>query len=138
MTQLRKCKCGISNHFDTILTGIGHRGSSFTDVDAVTHDARTHRFLFQEFKQEGEPVDPAQYRALKDLVAIPKHFTVWIVIKRHDGQIGWSAFGHPERVISVVEYQARFAAWWADRSYEPPVVPTGAIVAALDVDEIHW
>jgi len=136
MTQLRKCKCGISNYFDTILGGIGHRGSSFTDVDAVTHDVRTHRFLFQEFKQEGEKIDPSQYRVLKDLVAIPKHFTVWIVVKRRDGQIGWSQFSQPEHVISVPEYQARFAAWWADCPYKPSQVD--AIVAPLDVGEIHW
>lgn len=131
MTQLRRCKCGISNYFDTILQGIGHRGSSFTDVDAVAHDGRTHRFLFQEFKQDGEPLHPSQHWMLKDLVAIPAHFTVWLMVKRRDGQIGWSEFGHAERVISVAEYQGRVAAWWADRPYHPPPV-------ALNVDEIPW
>lgn len=30
---------------DHVLAGIGHRGSSFTDVDAVTHDEATGRWL---------------------------------------------------------------------------------------------
>jgi hypothetical protein len=112
MTQLRRCKCGISNYFDTVLAGIGHRGSSFSDIDAVSHDGKTGRFLLQEFKREGEPLDPAQHWMLQELAALPRHFTVWHVVKRDDGQIGFAVFSHALEVIPVQEYQRRFQCWW--------------------------
>lgn len=120
MTQLRKQKDAISNYFDSILAGIGHRGSSFTDIDGATHDGATKRWLFQEFKQDGEKLDKAQRWMLRDISTLPAHFTVWVVVKRDDGRIGWASF--PDitgtyRIITVEEYQARFAAWWANKRF---------------------
>ena len=113
MTQLRKFRDSISNYFDDVLNGIGKRGSSFSDIDAVSHDLDTHRWLVQEFKCEGEAIPVGQYWMLLDLVkTIPQHFTVWHVVKRNDGQIGFATYGHPLTIISVEEYQARFRQWW--------------------------
>lgn len=124
MTQLRHCKCGISNYFDRIYDGIGHRGSSFSDIDAVSHDGKTRRWLLQEFKQETEPVDPAQHWMLRDLAALPKYFTVWLVVKRSDGLIGFAEYGDQLRTITVDELRGRFRAWWDNVSFSPvPVVP---------------
>ena len=92
MTQLRKHRDAISNYFDQIERGIGKRGSTFTDVDAVSHDGDTRRFLFREFKQDGERLDPAQRWVLRELAHLPG-CTVWFVRKRDDGRIGWAVFG---------------------------------------------
>jgi len=117
MTQLRYHPGSISNYFDAILGGIGHRGSSFSDIDAVSHDGRTKRFLVQEFKREGEMRDKAQHWMLQDLAGIPKHFTVWVIEKRWDGMIGFAVVTCSRDplafyVISVEDYQDRFRAWW--------------------------
>lgn len=121
MTQLRHCKCDNSNYFDRVLSGIGHRGSSFSDIDAITHDGKTQRFLLQEFKREGEPRDQAQHWMLRDLALtlrkLPDHFTVWTVERRDDGRFGWAVYGQPSRVITRDEYRGRFAAWWEDRAF---------------------
>lgn len=117
MTQHRNDPDKISNYFDRLLSGIGHRGSSFMDIDAVTHDGATHRWLLQEFKHEGEPLDKAQHWMLKDLAGeLPKHFTVWVVVKREDGLIEFADYRPGQRVsavtITVEEYRARFRCWW--------------------------
>lgn len=125
MTQLRHCKCAMSNYFDRLLRGIGHRGSSFSDIDAVSHDGKTNRFLLQEFKEEGEDFNQAQHWMLKDISAIPEFFTVWHVVKRRDGMIGFALYGSgkPMEIITVQEYQRRFEAWWANKPDEPPATP---------------
>jgi hypothetical protein len=141
MTQLRFHPGSISNYFDTVLRGIGKRGSSFSDIDAVAHDRDTHRFLVQEFKREGETINQGQHWMLKDLAALPQHFTVWHVEKRVDGQIGFAEFGSSSRVISVREYQARYAAWWANGPFEledfsrtaPPLAPLTQPLMATDI-----
>ena len=140
MTQLLKFRDSISNYFDRILSGIGKRGSSFSDIDAVTHDRDTHRFLVQEFKHEGEDEkNAAQHWMLRDLAALPDHFTVWHVVKRHDGRIGFAPFGEDPRVITVQEYQARFAAWWADRAFGAgAAVPAVCTTMPLTKDDIAW
>jgi hypothetical protein len=116
VTQLRHCKCDNSNHFDHVYDSIGHRGSSFSDIDGVSHDGKTQRFLLQEFKREGERRDPAQHWMLSELTRtlqkLPQHFTVWIVERRTDGMYGWAEYGQPMQVITREELRARFRAWW--------------------------
>lgn len=151
MTQLRKQKDAISNYFDDVLRGIGHRNSSFMDVDAVTHDGKTKRWLVQEFKHEGEPLDKAQHWMLQDLTTLPKHFTAWIVVKRQDGHIGWADFADVKatyEVITVQAYQERFAAWWAQTYIRPtrrsvPIIQAVPVAHApattmLTADDISW
>ena len=115
MTQLRKFRDSVSNYFDEIERGIGKRGSSFTDVDALSHDGDTGRFLFREFKVEGEPLDKSQEWTLTDLSWLDK-CTVWLVRKRADGMIGWAEINAegatPEEPITVREYQRRVKQWW--------------------------
>lgn len=140
MTQLRHCKCGNSNYFDRILAGIGHRGSSFSDLDAISHDHPTQRFLLQEFKREGERYEKAQHWMLRDFMLtlrkLPEHFTVWMVERRTDERfIGWAIYGQHLSIITVQEYQERFAAWWDDRAVPPAV---SVRVSPPDVSEIKW
>ena len=114
MTQLRIDKHAISNYFDKLTEGLGKRGSSFMDVDAVSHDKDTGRFLFQEFKQEEEPLHPAARMVLKDLAGLDR-CTVWFVRRLGNGLIGWAQFGSGlcEEVLTEQEYQDRFRLWWA-------------------------
>lgn len=88
MTQLRRDQQAISNFFDRVLKGIGHRGSSFTDVDALTHDEATDRFLFQEFKNADEQLNRGQARLLKGL-ARREFCTVWCVRRLDDRHVEW-------------------------------------------------
>lgn len=124
MTQLRKFRDSISNYFDEIERGVGHRGSTFTDVDAVSHDAQTRRFLFREFKEDGEALDKAQAWTLRELAGLPR-CTVWFVRRRDDGLIGFAVFGEgqPEREITVAEYRARLLRWWNNQAQEAAPVP---------------
>lgn len=114
MTHLRTpCKCGISNELDDLERGIGHRGSSFFDFDAVTHDGPTHRWLVRELKRPNERLDPAVRIALLDL-AQERRWTVWYLQLWADGQIAWADMRMPESidVISRDQYRERCAAWW--------------------------
>lgn len=125
MTQLwkrRSCPhCGteldaISNKVDLMLRGIGHRGSSFTDVDGLVHDGRTDRFLFMEFKWPGEALTNGQGTALKEL-ALESRITVWYIqvdFNEDANLVGWSDMRWPLAmdVISIKEFRARFEAWW--------------------------
>ena len=133
MTQLRKHRDAISNYFDVLERGIGKRGSTFTDVDAVTHDGDTGRFLFREFKQDGEPLHPAQLWVLRELAHLPG-CTVWFVRKRSDGRIGWAAFGsgRTEEVITAAEYRRRLQCWWENRR-EPGVSMNGRYALSGEV-----
>lgn len=117
MTQLRvKCKCGISNELDAIEHGIGHRGSSFMDFDAVSHDGPTHRWLVRELKRPGEALDPATRIALLDL-ALEQRWTVWYLQLWSSGEIAWADMRAPESidVISKDEYRQRLRDWWDNR-----------------------
>jgi hypothetical protein len=113
MTQYRNDPQRISNFFDQLIAGIGHRGSSFSDLDAITHDKTTDRFLVQEFKHADETF-PAGQRCLLAALAVHSSglFTVWVVVKRpHDLVL----FEWPCQVgtpITYAEYRDRFAAWW--------------------------
>lgn len=123
MTQLRFHPGSISNYFDVVLAGIGKRGSSFSDIDAISHDRDTRRFLVQEFKREGEEINRGQHWMLRGLAEIPEHFTVWHVLKRKDGQIGWAPYGQQLTVISVERYQGVFHAWWYGNTSPRPTEP---------------
>jgi hypothetical protein len=124
MTQRRNNPDATTNYFDRLLDGIGHRGSSFCDVDrmdgrpvvAITHDGQTHRFLLQEFKREGEPASAAQSWLLECVARVPE-FTVWVVVKMNDGSIVWLdvAVGEIDK-LSEREYQDRFRLWWRNQA----------------------
>lgn len=131
MTKLRHCReCGQSlqdgeiftnaNYFHRLLDGLGKRGSSFSDIDGVSHDLETKRFLVQEWKREGEILPTGQHWMLRGLTEIPKHFTVWQVLRRADGLLEFALYGEPYKLITPLEYQDRFKSWWASRLYRQP------------------
>ena len=113
MTQRRNHFDAVSNYFDDIERGIGKRGSSFTDIDGMSHDRDGDRFLFREFKTNGEQMDIHQYEALKALARLPK-CTVWFLRKLGDGKIRFGAIGsnEPGEIISEEEYKQRLRKWW--------------------------
>jgi len=134
MTQLRKHRDAISNYFDHLTAGLGKRASSFMDIDAVSHDADTGRFLFQEFKQPDEPLHPAARMVLRDLAGLPR-CTVWFV-RRIDGhRIGWAAFGSgkTEETITEAEYCRRFLCWWHDKPHDTPAAVCDHTLTASDI-----
>lgn len=124
MTIYQKDPDAISNWFNAQLKGIGHRGSSFTDIDflvvaALTHDGYSRRFLFQEFKRPHEETDPAQWWALADLARQP-NTTVWLV-RQCDGlhAVEHTVFHDTPRsglltaeTIALEEYRRRYFLWW--------------------------
>jgi hypothetical protein len=122
MAQLRKDPNHIGNFFDTLVEGIGHRGSSFADIDGVTHDMNGNRFLFQEWKHEGETVAGGEYLGYGQRVlleGLAKLGTVWLIVKRNDGRLGFSQPDSPrwpklEEIITPEEYQKRYRAWWTN------------------------
>jgi hypothetical protein len=117
MTLLRvACKCGITNDLDEIERGIGRRGSSFMDFDAVSHDRDTHRFLVRELKRPNEALDPAARETLMD-VALEPRWTVWYLQLWSDGRIAWADMRWPDSidVLTVDEYRALLTLWWANR-----------------------
>lgn len=112
MTVLRKEADNVSNYFNALENGIGHRGSSFCDVDRLTHDGATNRFLVCEFKRSSEPLAPGQEWALRELARIPQ-MTVWLARARADGFIGFREFPSDlEHVITEEQYQTRVRDWW--------------------------
>lgn len=129
MTQLRKTNCPqcgfdlnpISNYFDEIERGIGKRGSTFSDVDGVSHDLDTNRFLFREFKQKDEALTKGQRWLLSALAPLPG-CSVWFLRRLGDGLIGWAVFGTGklEEVITEAEYQERLRRWWLNVPVTPP------------------
>ncbi len=142
MTQLRKFRDSISNYFDEIERGIGKRGSTFTDIDACSHDLDTHRFLFREFKQPGEGLDKAQRWILRDLANLPG-CTVWFLRRLDLDRIDFGHFGSGRRaeVINVFEYRRRLACWWANEDYRtvpihdtpPDPTDTGRMLSAEEI-----
>lgn len=140
MTQYRDDPDRISNYFDKLLSGLGKRGSSFTDVDALTHDMDTDRFLFQEFKGPDGVIPKGQNIVLRAL-ARKDYVTVWAVRLRADGLLDWRDIGSQEtrRGIDSSEYQARFRAWWANTPYVAPeeLRPTG-IDDGVTAADIRW
>lgn len=140
MTQLRRVPSSISNFFDRLLTGIGHRGSSFTDVDALTHDEATDRFLFQEFKNAGEALNRGQARLLKGL-ARRDFATVWCVRRLSDDTVEWCDVATREHaILTAEEYRSKFRAWWANekrQTVSPPPIPDDDDTLIL-ADSIRW
>lgn len=125
MTQYRKDKDAISNYFDRLEEGIGKRGSSFTDLDGVSHDGDTDRFLVREFKHPSEQVPRGQARLLFALSRL-KRVTVWAIQKREDGKLNWFHVGHGTGVIIITEEQYRelVRSWWyQDRDYGDVIFP---------------
>lgn len=129
MTQLRKFRDSISNYFDELEKGIGKRGSSFMDIDAVSHNADTGCFLFREFKEDGEPLGKGQRWTLRALSGLPR-CTVWLVRRLNGGMLGFAVSGKPEEVISEEEYRRRLRLWWGGSESDetmpapPPPPPT--------------
>ena len=113
MTQRRNNRDAISNYFDKIEKGIGKRGSSFTDVDGMSHDRDGHKFLFREFKENGELLDAHQREALCALARLP-NCTVWFLRKRGGGFIEFGVFGSGKlaEIITEEEYRSRLRVWW--------------------------
>jgi hypothetical protein len=135
VTQLRRDPSAISNYFDDVLRGVGHRGSSFTDLDACTHDEATGRFLFQEFKNEGEALNKGQKRLLLGLARLD-YLTVWCVRRLPGDRVQWYDVAKSTEVetISIAEYRERFRLWWENAPYEPVPVT----YAELTADDISW
>lgn len=115
MTQLRHCKCGLSNEVDRLLSGVGLRGSSYCDIDFLAYDIKTHRFLIQEWKRPNESLSAGQRMALMDL-ALEERFTVWYVQFWGNGHIAWADMRWPDSldVLSPVQYKERVRSWWAN------------------------
>ena len=142
MTQLRCDKGAISNYFDRLVDGIGKRGSSFTDLDAVSHDMDDDRILIQEFKQDGERLHPSQRMTL---VALARRdgITVWFVRILGAGRIGFAEFGAGQllEVISESEYTDRFRRWWYPNAVAAPVEVAASASASTPeptAAEINW
>lgn len=113
MTVLLKDPNAISNYFNDLVKDLGHRGSTFMDIDAVTHDREGDRFLIQEFKQPGEPVNKAQRETLNALTTLPR-VQVWIIQRTQNRfvvEMTVCPHGRPEEV-SVNIYRQRYARWW--------------------------
>ena len=113
MTQLRKQKDAISNHFDELLAGIGHRGSSFTDVDGLVHDSKTNRFLMLEFKQDGEELNFGQEWALEEFAKQPgcSVIAIWLTSKADQYRLRF----YPEKLDDLISgsvLQRIVADWW--------------------------
>lgn len=105
-----------SNYFARLEEGIGHRGSSFTDIDAVSHDGRTARFLFREFKGAREILSDGQKRVLMGLAELPR-VTCWLVRRQPDNRLLVVEFHRGGIVtlpaeVSEDEYRALYRAWW--------------------------
>ena len=112
MTQLRRDREALSNYFDQILEGLGKRASSFTDIDAVSHDGPTSRLLIQEFKEGSEPLSAAQHTVLREFARLPG-CTVWVVRRVRPDVLAWTHVGTDTHdLISIGEYQIRFCQWW--------------------------
>lgn len=131
MTLLRREATAISNYFDALEADIGHRGSSFSDIDAVSvfiaeggrisavsHDGRTKRFLFREFKEAHERVSEGQKRLLMGLAWLP-HVRVWLVRRTEHGTVTLVEFTGAACTfpleLTPEQYRRRFAAWWEGR-----------------------
>jgi len=123
MTTYRADPSAISNHFDDLFSGLGHRGSSFTDVDGLVHDGRTGRFLFMEFKHEGEPVSQAQIYALNALAKNHKNISAWFIRQMNNGTYKIADAAQATRAngawvllsaetIDGAVLKERFRAWW--------------------------
>lgn len=116
MTQYRKDPSAISNHFDKLFSGIGHRGSSFTDSDWTSHDMATNRALVMEFKQETEIINAGQERKLLWQATLPG-VTVWAIWKLDNGRYRIRIYpGGKTWDISGKDLKMGYRKWWEGKT----------------------
>lgn len=113
MTQLRKDPYNISNHFDELFKGIGKSNSSFTDIDGLVNDFRTHRFLMLEFKNESELLSRSQEITLEEFSRKPgcSAWAIWRSGSNYDVRF------FPGSIIERVEgaeLREAFKKWWME------------------------
>lgn len=88
------------------------------DIDAISHDYKTRRFLVRELKRPNEALDPATRLLLEDLALEPR-FTVWYLQLWSNGTIAWADMRRPELTLDVVTpFQYReelLRPWWENR-----------------------
>lgn len=115
MTQLRDDESSkkLSNYFDRLETGIGHRGSSPSQIDSIRQDGFTNRALVIEYKYESGFENPPQERMYR-WVATRPGCTAWRARKMDNGTIELYDYGGvgPPEIISESEYQSRVHKWW--------------------------
>jgi hypothetical protein len=123
MTQLRRAPEDISNYFDSLFAGVGHRGSSFTDIDGLVHDGKTSRFLFMEFKEPAELTSNGQRTALVSLSRLPS-VDVWLLRRLDDGWIQKIVLPTgDEETLSEAKIRLRFEEWWGQVQPRQQVAP---------------
>lgn len=120
MTYLRNNPDSLSNHFDRLFRGIGHRGSSFTDIDGISHDMVTERFLVMEWKRDGELFNWGQVLTLQALAKLSQ-VTVWAIRRTHNDNIydfvqvppnGNGCWRDLVQQISAEELRKHYKNWW--------------------------
>jgi hypothetical protein len=143
MTVLRRDPGDISNYFDGLFRDIGHRGSSFTDVDGLVHDGKTGRFLFLEFKQAGEP-KPSRGQAIAMLALSTLPGCEFWGLRRmppddvniticQDGAPTWTG------TLGESSTQTLFASWWDGATRLPSSVSVASAKCPLeDCDDPEW
>lgn len=120
MTVLRRDPSSITNYFDELFRGIGHRGSSFMDLDnacfCVSHDGETKRALIMEFKDKDEPCSKGQQRVLEGLTELSDRITCWYLQRQSGGVVHFAEYRKGatqcmER-ITEPECRERYRQWW--------------------------
>ena len=112
MTQLLNDPGNISNQLDRLISELGIPGAAFTNLDAVTTHDSTGLILVQELKHGNEKVSAGQWRTLRLLSKLPG-VTVWVVRFWDADIITVQVVPQSEgAVMSPVQYQALFTAWW--------------------------
>jgi hypothetical protein len=122
------------------MAGIGKRESTFSDVDAITHDKDGDRYLFQEFKGVGEELSTGQKMLLAGLKR-REFATVWCVRMRDDGRLDWFDVGVSKEtaVITEGEYRQKVATWWGVTLPEDvAIVHVETPVPAITASDIGW
>jgi hypothetical protein len=117
MTQYRKDPDATSNWFDRLFDGIGHRGSSFSDIDGYIHDARTDRILLMEFKWHGNVIPKGQAMGLRSF-ARRDGIIVWCLKRLPDDRVKALDLSHEEFVATIDGAQAQhwLKLWWDNRT----------------------
>jgi len=137
MTRYRNDPNAISNKINTWLAGIGPRGGSFADVDGVTHDKVTNRFLVQEFKWPHEKLNWGQALLLLGFALLPG-VTVWAVRIMRDETIMLCEIrgkASATKIITVPEYQEKFRQWWYPGT---PPKPAPTTPETMTSDMLRW
>lgn len=117
MTRLRKeHPDSVSNWLNQLLAGVGHRGSSFMDIDLlkIVNDGPTDRFLFIELKDRDEKqINRGQERTLVGLARVPHHTVIGIHRQQHR-RIDLRHFNVNSLRRDVSEEEARIVVsnWW--------------------------